>query len=154
MINLKKKIFLGSAVIVLIDQIIKLLIINNLKVNESLTIINNLFYLSYVQNEGSAWNILYVSQWFFIILSLLAIYTIIRYFLLDVNITKIEAFAYASILGGIIGNLIDRFIHGYIIDYIDILIGSYHYPIFNLADSFIVIGVVIIIWTLLKGNKK
>lgn len=154
MINLKKKIFLGSAVIVLIDQVIKLLIINNLKVNESLTIINNLFYLSYVQNEGSAWNILYVSQWFFIILSLLAIYTIIRYFLLDVNITKIEAFAYASILGGIIGNLIDRFIHGYIIDYIDILIGSYHYPIFNLADSFIVIGVVIIIWTLLKGNKK
>lgn len=154
MINLKKKIFLGSAVIVLIDQIIKLLIINNLKVNESLTIINNLFYLSYVQNEGSAWNILYVSQWFFIILSLLAIYTIIRYFLLDVNITKIEAFAYASILGGIIGNLIDRFIHGYIIDYIDIFIGSYHYPIFNLADSFIVIGVVIIIWTLLKGNKK
>ncbi len=154
MINLKKKIFLGSTVIVLIDQVIKLLIINNLKVNESLTIINNLFYLSYVQNEGSAWNILYVSQWFFIILSLLAIYTIIRYFLLDVNITKIEAFAYASILGGIIGNLIDRFIHGYIIDYIDILIGSYHYPIFNLADSFIVIGVVIIIWTLLKGNKK
>lgn len=154
MINLKKKIFLGSAVIVLIDQVIKLLIINNLKVNESLTIINNLFYLSYVQNEGSAWNILYVSQWFFIILSLLAIYTIISYFLLDVNITKIEAFAYASILGGIIGNLIDRFIHGYIIDYIDILIGSYHYPIFNLADSFIVIGVVIIIWTLLKGNKK
>lgn len=149
-----KRIFVFSLFAALIDQIVKLLIISNLKLSESIVVINNFFYLSYLQNEGSAFNLLTVNKWFFVFLSLLALYVIIKYFIIDENITKMEALAYILIIGGIVGNLIDRLSYGYIIDYIDIFIGHYNYPVFNLADSFIVIGVIIVIWNLLKGNKK
>lgn len=151
---MRKKVFLWAVIIVMIDQLVKLLIINTLKLNESIEIMKNFIYITYVQNEGAAWNIFYGNRWFLILFSFVAIFVVIKYFLLDSNITKSELIGYSLILGGITGNLIDRIVHGYIIDYIDTYIFEYNFPVFNIADSCIVIGVIIVIWTLYKGVRK
>ena len=79
---------------------------------------------------------------------------IIKYFLLDINVKKIELIGYSLIIGGIIGNLIDRLFRGFVIDFIDLRFFNYQYPIFNLADSAMVIGVFLIIYHLITGVKR
>ena len=89
-----------------------------------------------------------------ILLSIFSIYGIVKYFLLDANINKIEFAGYGLILGGVIGNLIDRVFLGYVIDYADFRFDSYLFPVFNLADSAIVIGVSLIIFHLISNAIK
>lgn len=152
--KVKKRIFILSGIVVLVDQVIKVLITNNLQGDNTIAVINNFLNLTYAENTGAAWGIFAGSRWFLIILSIIAIYMIIKYFLLDINITKIEFVAYALLLGGIVGNLIDRIIHGYVIDYIQVYLGNYQFPIFNIADSFMVIGVLLIVFHLVSNAIK
>ncbi len=148
--KVKKRIFILSGIIALIDQIIKIIITNNI-VGEKITIINNFFHLTYIENTGAAWGLFSGTRWFLIIISILAIYAIIKYFLLDINITKIEFAGYSLILGGIIGNLIDRVILGYVVDYAAFTFGTYDFPVFNIADASMVIGVALVVINLI-GN--
>lgn len=153
-----KKIIIVSGIIVLIDQLIKYFVGMNLP-DQSISIIPNFFSLVYTENTGAAWGILTGTRWFLIIISLVAIYTVVKYFLLDINITKLEFIAYSLVLGGIVGNLIDRLVHGYVIDYLAFTFGNYDFPIFNLADSCIVVGVSLVVMHLIlnairkKGYK-
>lgn len=148
---MKKKVFILSGIIAIVDQIIKLIVVNTLVGKNSVEVINNFFYMTYVENTGAAWGIFSGSRWFLIIISILAIYAILKYFLLDLNITKIEFVAYGILLGGIIGNLIDRLIYGYVIDFADFRFGEYNFPVFNFADSCIVIGAGLIIYHLITN---
>lgn len=147
---MKKRIFILSGVIALVDQIVKLIIVNNVA-NQSVTVIDNFFQLSYVENTGAAWGIFSGTRWFLIIISILAIFAIIKYFILDINVTKMEFVGYALVLGGIIGNLIDRIIYGYVIDYAAFNFGTYQFPVFNIADSAIVIGVGLVVIHLMRN---
>lgn len=141
---MKKQVYLLSGIIALIDQIAKI-IATNFLVGNSIPIINNIFYLTYVENKGALWGILSGNRYILIILSILAIYGIIKYFLLDENIKKIELISYSLMLGGVIGNLIDRLFYGYVVDFLDFRWLSYNYPVFNIADSSIVIGVILLL---------
>lgn len=152
--KVKKRIYILSGIVALVDQIIKILAVNYLAGNDSIVIIKNFFYLTYVKNDGAAWGIFSGNRWFLIIISILAIYAVIKYFLLDVTITKIEFVAYGLLLGGIIGNLIDRILYGYVIDFADFQIGSYQYPVFNIADTAIVIGAGLVIFHLIRNAVK
>jgi signal peptidase II len=147
---MRKKVLILSGIIALIDQIVKIFASANLVGNGSIPIIKNFFYLTYVENMGAAWGIFSGNRYFLIIIAILAIYGIVKYFLLDVNITKIEFAAYGLILGGIIGNLIDRILYGFVIDYADFRFGNYFFPVFNIADSVIVIGVGLVIFHLIR----
>ncbi|MDD2469359.1 MAG: signal peptidase II [Bacilli bacterium] len=151
---MKKKIFVSSGLIAFIDQVIKIMVVKYLAPVSGLTVINNFLYFTYVENTGAAWGIFAGARWLLVTISILAIYAIIKYFLLDETITKIEFVGYILLLGGIIGNLIDRVLYGYVIDYIDIRIGSYHYPVFNLADMVVVIGAGLIIIHLIRNALK
>jgi len=151
---MRKKIFIFSALVVLVDQLVKMLVMNFLSLNEQVMVIRNFFYLFYVHNEGAAWNIFSGNRYFLIIISILALYAIIKYFLLDVNITKIEFYGYFLILGGILGNFIDRVVYGYVIDYLSFHILSYNFPIFNIADSAIVIGSLLIMFHLFRKSNR
>lgn len=151
---MKRKIFIWSTVVILIDQLVKMLIINNLNSGDSISIIDNFFNITYVENVGAAWGLFAGSRWFLIIIALLAIYAIIKYFLLDVVVTKIEFISYILILGGIVSNMIDRIIHGYVIDYFEFNMVFYQFPVFNLADTAIVIGTGLVILHLIMNALK
>ena len=148
---MKKNIFILSGCFVLVDQLVKLLITNVLS-SGNIVVIKNFFSLSLVKNTGAAWGIFSGNRWFLIIVTILSVFAIAKYFLLDLNVTKGEYIAYILLLGGIFGNLIDRILFGYVRDYLDFNFGSYNFPVFNIADAAIVIGVVIVVYQMVKNT--
>ena len=138
-----------------IDIVSKLIVSNLMNVNDSIMIIKDFFYITYVRNTGAAWSIFAGETLGLVIVSLIIISLIIYYILINKPKTRIEKLGYSMILGGAIGNLIDRIIYGYVIDFFDFYIFGYDYPIFNLADSFILVGVVLLViytWRCKDGN--
>ena len=142
-----------SSLIILLDQIVKLLITHNLVVGESIKIINNFFYITYVNNSGAAWSILTGNRILLIVITLLVLFIIYKYLIKNKKLQKIEQIIYGLLVGGVIGNLIDRVVRGYVIDYLDFYIFNYDYPIFNIADAAIVIAVILLIYLIIKGDK-
>ena len=149
-----KKMTLTTIMMTIIDQISKLVVRTFLSLFETVTIIPSFLNITYVTNSGGAFSILSGSRYFFIILGIIAIIYLIKYIMSDSNITKVDLIAYSLVISGIIGNLIDRIIYGYVIDYIHFYISSYSFAIFNFADMCIVIGAIIIIYILfIKGDS-
>jgi len=139
-----RKIITFSTIFLVIDIIVKLVIKNSLVFNESIRIINNFFYITYVKNTGAAWSILSGKQLFLIIFSLVVIIILLVYLLKKKDYSNFECLGYSLLLGGAIGNLIDRIIYGYVIDYLNFYIFNYNFPIFNIADCCIVIGIMLL----------
>lgn len=139
-----QKIIKITGSLLLIDILIKLLVKNNMLVNESIKIINNFFYITYVKNTGAAWSILSGKQTFLIIFSIIVIALLVFYLVKKKSYLNLEVIGYSLLLSGALGNLIDRILYGYVIDYFSFYIFSYSFPIFNFADSCIVIGIVLL----------
>tara|TARA_B100000886_G_C20078316_1_gene348785 strand:+ start:21 stop:476 length:456 start_codon:yes stop_codon:yes gene_type:complete len=151
MINInKKRLYLIPLIIIVIslDQITKYIIfIDNINlVNKDFI----LFTIDYVKNYGAAFNIFNGNRIFLslvsIILSILLIYLIIK----KINTKSIEPFGYSFILAGSIGNGIDRILKGYVIDFINL--NYINFPVFNIADLSINIGLIIFLYTLVKSK--
>lgn len=140
-----KKIGIVGFFVIIFDQVIKYLINNCLDLFSHVNIINNFFYIANVHNTGAAWNILDGNRFFLIFIAIIAILSIYLLFIKNKKLNKLDIISYGLLIGGIIGNLIDRIIYGYVIDYLEFIIFKYHYPIFNLADICIVISVILII---------
>lgn len=139
----------------LIDLISKIIVSSLLDVNEVIVVIRNFFNITYVRNTGAAWSIFAGETLGLIVISLIIIALIVYYVSKNKFKSKLELFGYSLILGGAIGNLYDRIVYGYVIDFLDFYIFGYDYPIFNLADSFIFIGVILVIiytWRCKDGN--
>ncbi len=147
-----KKIFLYSLFWLCLDQGIKKLITISIGLGESVTMIPSLFGFTHVRNTGAAWSMLEGNRIFLILVSFVAIGLVYWFMIKDKKIEPIEEIGYGILLGGILGNLIDRVILGYVIDFISIYIGSYAFPIFNVADIGIVIGTLIIVGIMLKED--
>lgn len=139
-----KKIIILSSIFLIIDILIKLLIKNILIVNESIKVINNFFYITYVKNTGAAWSILSGKQLFLIIFSIIIILMLIIYLFKKKEYSNFEIIGYSLLLSGAIGNLVDRVVYGYVIDYLNFYIFNYNFPIFNIADCCIVIGIMLL----------
>ena len=148
--NNKVKISISSIILIVIDIVIKLIISNNLILNQSISVINNFFYITYVKNTGVAWSILSGKINLIIVITLAIIMLLIIYIFNKKSYSVLEIISYSMLLSGSIGNLIDRIIYGYVIDYLDFNILGYDYPIFNFADICIVIGIDLI---LIFGGK-
>lgn len=140
--------------IILFDQLTKILVIKNFQLYESMSIFP-LFNLTFVVNYGFAFGFLNNSSLNQIIV-ICVIFSIIAYFLYLLFKTQDHFFRFSLILvlSGAIGNFIDRVIHGFVIDFIDIYLGSYHWPAFNIADSSITLGFILIMFNILFLNKK
>ena len=149
--NLYKRInyFLLTTVVIIIDQITKHIISfnNNLLINKDLIF----FSLDYVKNFGAAFNIFNGSRIFLSILSILVTIFIIYLLLNNNNISKIDLLSYSFILGGTIGNGIDRITKGYVIDFINL--NFINFPVFNVADISINIGVIFIAYSFIKNKR-
>lgn len=155
-LSIKKNIsiIIISFLIIFFDQLTKILVIKNFQLYESLSIFP-FFNLTFVVNYGFAFGFLNnpsLNQ----IIVILVIFSIIAYFLYLLIKTQDRFFRFSLILviSGAIGNFIDRILYGFVIDFIDIYLGSYHWPAFNLADSSITLGFILIMFNILFLNKK
>ena len=145
-----------TIIFLVVDIISKILISNLMSVGQSFQIVRNFFNITYVRNAGAAWSILSGKTWLLIIVSLIIISLIVFYIYKNKPKSNIEKISYSMILGGAIGNLLDRIIYGYVVDFLDFNIFGYDYPIFNLADSFILVGVILLViytWRCNDGNQ-
>ena len=113
----------------------------------------NFFRITYVQNLGAAFSILNGGRFLFIIMAIIVLNLIFIFYIKDKDLSKFEIIIFSLLISGIVGNLIDRILYGYVIDFIDFNSFSYNFAIFNLADSFIVISVILLVIKSL-GDKK
>jgi signal peptidase II len=137
-----------SLLAVILDQASKLAIAGTMKLYQSIPVMP-LFKLTYVHNTGAAFSFLSEAggwqRWFFAGLALM-ISTVIAVWL--ARLKKHEtllAVALALVLGGAVGNLIDRLAYGYVIDFLDVYYNDWHWPAFNIADSAITLGVILML---------
>ncbi len=148
-------ILIFTTIFFLIDISSKYIISKIVTLGNSIDIIKDFLRISYVKNTGAAFSILDGNTLLVTIIGIVIIIMIIWYLYKNKVNKMIDKIGYSLILGGSIGNLFDRVCYGYVRDFIDIQIGEYNYPIFNLADSFIVIGVILLLisaWRDKHGN--
>ena len=126
-----------SLLIVTFDYIIKLKVKNNMNVGESINVVGNFFKITYIQNKGAAFGMLQEQQNLFLIVGFITIVFLVNLFLKTED--KITKIAISMVIGGAIGNIVDRLLYGYVVDMFDFN-GVWSY-IFNFADVCVVLGV-------------
>ncbi|MDD3250645.1 MAG: lipoprotein signal peptidase [Smithella sp.] len=150
---------LGAAVIIALDQITKSAVMARFSLHETLMVIPGLFNLVYVMNPGAAFGFLadasptfrYV---FFIGVTITAAGLIVYYLVKSNPRNLLLAGSLTLIFGGAVGNLIDRIRFGAVVDFLDVYLGASHWPAFNVADSAITVGAVLMIWEMLRNRKS
>ena len=145
MCNMKKIIL--PIFIILFDQITKFIVEKYLYFKQ-ISIVDNILLFTYVQNRGGAWGIFNNIPLLFIVLIPLVVIVLIFYMLKCKN--KLEIISVGMIIGGAVGNYLDRIFRGYVVDFIDFRI----WPVFNVADIFVVIGGVLLILSAMPKVKN
>lgn len=140
--------FVSVVALILLDQVTKILVENN--VNKPITIINNFFYIEKVYNKGAAWGVGENNTLLLACISLIGA-SVATYFAANNDYKKKPVFSISLVLiiAGAIGNMIDRFMTVFgirqgVIDMLSFRFGSYHYPVFNIADVLLVVGVIVL----------
>ena len=120
--------------------------------DKTITVIKNIFYIEKTYNTGAAFSIMQGNAAFLIMLNLFILF----YLIIGIpkTINKYQIIGYSLLIGGILGNTLNRMINGYIIDFIKIELNNYIFPIFNLADVFIITGIIILGITIIKGDEN
>lgn len=135
--------FIIMAAVIAIDQITKWLAVQYLTKVETVPIIKDILHLTYLENEGAAFGMLKNNRWVFLVISTVAIIGLIIYLVKYPPKNKWLIFGLSFIVGGGIGNMIDRLLLGYVVDFIDFRV--INFAIFNGADSFVCIGAVLVL---------
>ncbi len=139
-----------AAFVVVVDQFTKYLVTNNMIEGMGIPIIDGIFHLTYILNPGAAFGILENNRWFFV-LTAVSVLTVLFYYrhaiMFESRLVQLGAALFA---GGALGNLIDRIRIGLVIDFFDFRI----WPIFNVADIAICLGVGLIVWSTIKTELK
>ena len=143
-----------SLIIIILDQVTKLLVLAYMPMYESIPIIENLFNLTHIHNTGGAFGFMadqspLIRQILFHGVSLISLGVIVYFYHQAPVNYPFLLFSLSLILGGAIGNLIDRFRMGEVVDFLDFYIGSYHWPAFNVADSAVSVGVTVLMYYML-----
>lgn len=138
---------------VVFDQLTKYWAAVVLKNGESIKIIGNFLRFTYAENRGAAFSILQNQRVFFLIITIIMLIILGIVYFTNRNLSKLSRLSMAMIAGGAIGNFIDRYRMGYVIDFIDVRFGTfYNFPVFNIADSFVVCGTILMV-ILILFNK-
>jgi signal peptidase II len=149
---------LAAIGIYMVDQVSKAWAVKSLRPAHDVTLINGFLDLVYTENTGIAFGQLqqggWLGRWFFVILAIAAALGVLYYFLkTERNDDRILG-ACALLLAGIIGNLTDRARFGYVIDFISAHAGSYHWPVFNVADASICVGALLVAYDLVVDGRR
>ena len=143
----------------MIDQISKYIIVSKVPYTESREIIKGFFSITHARNFGAAWSIFWNQRILLVIVPIIALLFVAYLAFKEKKLNLYKNIYYGFLIGGIIGNLIDRIALGYVIDFLDFTFFGYDYPIFNVCDVFIVISMILIcidcfIPKKYKNNKK
>lgn len=147
-----------TVVVLIVDFISKKLILNEFRLYEVVPLVPY-FNLTYAQNPGAAFSFLADhdgwQRWFFATIAIVISAVLIFMMYRTSSKNKLSNIAYALIIGGALGNLYDRLAYGFVVDFIDFYVGDWHWPTFNLADTWICIGAaLIIIESFFPDDKK
>ncbi|NRD78804.1 signal peptidase II [Bacillus sp. BRMEA1] len=149
--------YLIAIFVILLDQMTKWLIVKNMFFGESIPIIDNVLYITSHRNRGAAWGILQGQMWLFYAITIIVIAVIMYYLHKAARGKRLLGISLALMLGGAIGNFIDRVFRKEVVDFIHTFIFGYNFPVFNIADSSLVIGVALLIIQMLldeRGSKE
>ena len=153
--KVRNDIYKIGVLVLVFDQIAKILVQRCMNLYQEIQIIPHFFYLCYVKNSGAAFSILEDATLLLIIISVIFILLIDNTIKKEhQNLTRLSKISIGMILGGIFGNLIDRILYRSVIDFLSFQFGSYHFPIFNIADIGITVGMTILIIEMLKKERK
>ena len=146
-----------TVVVVLLDQATKLLVLAKIPLYHSIPVIEGFFNLTHIRNPGGAFGFMAagsqgVRNLLFIGVSIVAMGLIVYFYRSTPKTYPYLASALAMIFGGAVGNLIDRLRFGEVVDFLDVYVGAYHWPAFNVADSAITVGITIFIAHLVLGK--
>ncbi|MCA7000395.1 signal peptidase II [Dickeya solani] len=137
-----------AALVLVVDLVSKQWVMTHFQLGESVPLVP-FFNFTYAHNYGAAFSFLADKggwqRWLFAMIALVIIVALLAMMHRSSASQKLNNIAYSLIIGGAIGNLADRLVHGYVIDFLDFYVGNWHYPTFNLADSAIVIGALLIV---------
>ncbi|WP_099158013.1 signal peptidase II [Virgibacillus ndiopensis] len=147
--------YIIAVIIIGIDQFTKWIVVKNMELYEQITIIDDFFYLTSHRNTGAAWGILEGQMIFFYLITAVVIIGVVFYMQKYAKDSILLAISLSLILGGAIGNFIDRIFRQEVVDFLDFIIFNYDFPIFNVADSSLCVGVcLVLIATFIDEKKK
>lgn len=146
--------YLIALAVILLDRVTKLAIVQTLRLGQGFPVIPGFFDIVFVLNPGAAFGFLatlseQIRNPLFIVISVVAVILIIFYHTRYLRSHRLVSLALGLVLGGAVGNLIDRLRYGMVVDFLDVHVGPYHWPAFNVADSAISIGVSLMILDML-----
>ncbi len=146
-----------SLIIIALDQASKLWVVANFDLYESMPLLSGV-NLTYVHNTGAAFSFLSSAggwqRWFFVAIALVATIVLVIWLSRLKVSERWMAITLSLILGGAIGNLYDRIVYSYVIDFIDVYYESHHWPVFNVADSAICVGAVMMLIDTFRGKES
>jgi len=149
------KVLFVSAILVLADQVSKAIVVRTMSLYESVPVIENFFHFTYITNDGMAFGIDFPFGYFiFSLVSALLTLFLFWYLWTVRNDSLAIRLGLAMIIAGAVGNLIDRLMLGEVIDFLDFMIGNFHWYVFNLADSYVTVGMVLILTDSIFFEKK
>ncbi len=146
-----------SALAFILDQWSKYAVMDSMTLYQSIQVLP-FFNLTYVHNYGAAFSFLDSAggwqRWFFTGIAIAVSSVILWWLKQSSRSQKMLPIAFSFILGGALGNVYDRLVHGYVIDFLDFYVNNYHWPAFNIADSAIFIGAALLILDMVKNSDK
>lgn len=156
---MKRQYYIGTTlfiaiIILILDQITKFVIASSMRIGDSFEVIPGFLNITSHRNNGAAWGILSGKMSFFVIITVIILIVLIVFYIKEAKHNLFMQIALSLLFAGALGNFIDRLFHGEVVDFIDTYIFGYNFPIFNVADSSLTIGVILIIISLLIDVKK
>lgn len=155
---MRKYHFLIAALVVVFDRLAKWIVDKNIALHESVAVVPGFFHLTHVENRGAAFGLFAESpsEWkiaVLVLFSLVALVVVSALLWKNSHVMSTTGVGLALILGGALGNLWDRLVSGQVVDFLDFYVGNYHWPAFNLADSAIVVGALLLVTEILFSKS-
>ena len=145
--------FIISVAIIVVDFVVKRWSVSELSAIDTIAIWENVFHLTYVENRGAAFGMLQNQRYFFVVLTIIVLALVVWLMLRERDKSRLFQTALSFVLGGAVGNLVDRICYGYVVDLFDFRL--INFPVFNVADIFVCIGAgLAIIYFLMYDEKK
>ncbi len=137
----------------ILDQLTKIAVQQWMTLHQSYPLLGDVVQFTYIRNPGAAFGITFGGRWLYLVLSIVACAVMIFYLVKLPATERRGRYAMMTVLGGAAGNLIDRALYGEVTDFIDIGAGAYRWPVFNVADSAVTIGIILLFTRLPAINR-